>query len=85
MNLLSLLSGSNLAGSDSPGREKHWLAPCRHTRGQGSLPDGLVGDDNLSPLLLGELLGSSVELPGDNVNGLVALTLLLKYISLAPT
>lgn len=40
------------------------------------VPDGLVGDDDLSPLLLGELLGGGVELPGDDVDGLVGLTLL---------
>lgn len=42
----------------------------------GNVPDGLVGNDNLSPLLLGELLGSSVELAGHNLKGLVGLTLL---------
>lgn len=47
-----------------------------------NLPDGLVGDNNLSPLLLGELLGNSVELLGDNVDGLVGLTLLGGCISL---
>jgi hypothetical protein len=41
------------------------------------LPDGLVGDDNLSPLLLAQLLGGSVELASDDLNGLVGLTLLL--------
>jgi hypothetical protein len=41
------------------------------------LPDGLVGDDNLSPLLLAQLLSGSVELTSDDLNGLVGLTLLL--------
>lgn len=39
-------------------------------------PDGLVGDDNLSPLLLGQLLGGGVELTGDDLDGLVGLALL---------
>lgn len=56
MDLLSLLSSSDLAGSDGP--------------------DGFVGDDNLGPLLLGELLGGGVELTGDDVDGAVGLTLL---------
>lgn len=53
-------------------------------RGRGrqreNVPDGLVGDDNLSPLLLGELLGSSVELAGHDLKGLVGLTLLLMVV-----
>lgn len=60
VDLLGLLGGSDLAGTDSP--------------------DGLVGDDNLGPLLLGELLGGSVQLAGDNIDGLVGLTLLLQKI-----
>lgn len=56
MDLLGLLGGSDLAGTDGP--------------------DGLVSDDNLSPLLLAELLGGSVELASDDVDGLVGLALL---------
>ena len=56
MDLLSLLSGSDLAGSDGP--------------------DRLVSDDNLGPLLLGELLGGGVELTGDDGDGAVGLALL---------
>ena len=41
-----------------------------------SLPDGLVGDDDLVPLLLAELLGNSVQLAGDNLDGLIGFTLL---------
>lgn len=59
MNLLGLLGGSNLAGTDGP--------------------DRLVGNDNLSPLLFGELLGGSIELTGDNVDGLVGLALLYDW------
>lgn len=44
----------------------------------GFIPDGLVGDDDLSPLLLVQLLGGSVELAGNDLNGLVGLTLLQK-------
>lgn len=40
------------------------------------LPDGLVGNDNLSPLLLGELGGDGVELVGNDIEGLVGLALL---------
>lgn len=42
------------------------------------IPDGLVGDDNLSPLLLAQLLSGSVELAGNDLDGLVGLTLLYK-------
>lgn len=45
----------------------------------GLLPDGLVGNDNLSPLLLAQLLSGSVELAGDDLNSLVGLTLLNYY------
>lgn len=41
------------------------------------VPDGLVGNDDLGPLLLGELLGGSVELAGNDFDGLVGFTLLL--------
>jgi hypothetical protein len=56
VNLLGLLGGSDLAGTDSP--------------------DRLVGNDDLSPLLLGQLLGGGVELTGNDLDGLVGLTLL---------
>jgi hypothetical protein len=42
------------------------------------IPDGLVGDDDLVPLLLAQLLGDSVELAGNDLDGLVGLTLLQK-------
>jgi hypothetical protein len=42
------------------------------------IPDGLVGNDDLVPLLCAQLLGGSVKLAGDNLDGLVALTLLHK-------
>lgn len=41
-----------------------------------SLPDGLVGNDNLGPLLLAQHLGGGVELAGDDLESLVGLTLL---------
>lgn len=47
--------------------------------GEGGLPDGLVGNDNLSPLLLAQLLSGSVELAGDNLDSLVGITLLNNY------
>lgn len=56
VNLLSLLGGSDLAGTNSP--------------------DGLVGNNDLRPLLLGQLLGGGVELTGNDLNGLVGLPLL---------
>ena len=40
------------------------------------LPDRLIGDDDLGPLLLGEDLGNSIELSGHNVDSLVGLTFL---------
>lgn len=40
------------------------------------LPDGFVGDDDLGPLILGEALGNGIQLPGNNVEGLVGFTFL---------
>lgn len=40
------------------------------------IPDGLVGNDDLSPLLLAQLLSAGIELSGDNVDGLVGFPLL---------
>ena len=40
------------------------------------VPDGLVGNDDLGPLLLGELLGGGVELAGYDFDGLVCFTFL---------
>ena len=54
VDLLSLLSGGDLAGADGP--------------------DGLVGNDNLAPVL--DLLGDSAELVGNDIDGLVGLSLL---------
>ena len=77
VHLLSLLSGSDLAGSDSPGGGLVIFIPNQQSQVGGvCIPDGLVGDDNLSPLFLGELLGSGVELPGHDLDGLVGITLL---------
>lgn len=56
MNLLSLLSGSNLAGTNGP--------------------DWLVGNDDLAPLLSGDLLGDSGKLASDDLDGLTLLALL---------
>lgn len=56
MDLLGLLGGSDLAGTNSP--------------------DGLISNNDLSPLLLGQLLGGSVQLTGDDLDGLVGLALL---------
>lgn len=39
-------------------------------------PDRLVGNDDLVPLLCAQLLGGSVKLTGDDLDGLVGLTLL---------
>lgn len=44
--------------------------------GSEVLPDGLVGNDNLVPLLLAQLLSGSIELAGDDLDRLVGLTLL---------
>jgi hypothetical protein len=48
----------------------------KYSRRRNLLPDGLVGNDNLGPLLLAQLLGGSVELVGNDLDGLVGLTLL---------
>jgi hypothetical protein len=47
----------------------------------GVLPNGLVGDDYLGPLLLGELLSGRVELTSDYIDGLVGLTLLVCIVN----
>jgi hypothetical protein len=44
------------------------------------IPDGLVGNDNLVPLLSAKFLGGSVKLAGHDLDGLVGLTLLHKKI-----
>ena len=54
VDLLSLLSAGDLAGTNGP--------------------DGLVGNDNLAPVL--DLLGDGAELVGDDLDGLVGLSLL---------
>lgn len=41
-----------------------------------SLPDGLISNDDPRPLLLGDDVGNSGELSGDNIDGLVGLALL---------
>lgn len=56
VDLLCLLSGSDLSGTNSP--------------------DWLVGDDDLAPLLSGDLLGDSGKLVSDDLNGLTLLALL---------
>lgn len=56
MNLLSLLSGSDLTSTNGP--------------------DWLVGNDDLAPLLSGDLLGDSGKLAGDDLDGLTLLALL---------
>lgn len=52
-------------------------------RGQGrrgDAPDRLVGNDDLGPFFLAQDLGDGAELSGDNLDGLLGLTL-LRYIS----
>lgn len=39
-------------------------------------PDGLIGNDDLLPLLLGKVLGDSSKLPSNDVDGFASLTLL---------
>lgn len=46
------------------------------------IPDGLVGNDDLVPLLLGELLGGGVQLASDDIDGLVGFPLLDPSVSL---
>lgn len=40
------------------------------------LPDRLIGDNNLSPLLLAQLSSGSIELAGHDLDSLVGLTFL---------
>lgn len=78
VDLLGLLGGSDLAGTNSPMvKVSNYTQKHSSSSGNGLLPDGLVGNDNVGPLLLAQLLGGSIELTGDNINGLVGLTLLL--------
>lgn len=42
----------------------------------GDSPDGLIGNDDLLPLLLGKFLGDSSKLPSNDVDGFASLTLL---------
>lgn len=49
---------------------------CDFTGSDG--PDGLVGDDDLGPFVLGEALSDGIELSGDNFEGLVGFALLFR-------
>lgn len=45
------------------------------------LPDGLVGNDDLGPILLGQLGSDGVQLLGDNIDSLASFTLLSRVIA----
>lgn len=45
------------------------------------LPDGLVGNDDLGPILLGQLGSDGVQLLGDNIDSLASFTLLNRVIA----
>jgi len=71
VDFLCLLGGSNLAGADGP--DIH-LVDIRHLFQIVHIPNGLVGNDNLAPVL--DLVCNSLELLGNNVDCLTGLTLL---------
>lgn len=53
---------------------------CRYIKGKEkhkNLPDRLVGNDNLVPLLLAQLLSGGIELAGHDFDSLVGFALLL--------
>jgi hypothetical protein len=80
VDLLSLLSGGDLSGANSPINRRQICGETYLYRSKWGkfIPDGLVGNDDLVPLLCAQLLGDSVKLAGDNLDGLVGLTLLHK-------
>lgn len=49
-----------------------------------NIPNGFISNDNVGPLLFSDFVGNSLQLSGNNVNGLVGLSFLLKgyYINL---
>lgn len=73
MDFLGLLGGGDFAGADGPGV---LLDICRgwlNGRG-GNVPDGLIGNDNLRPVL--DLVGNGLELRGHDLDGLAGFALL---------
>lgn len=74
MDLLCLLGGGDLAGADSPSLRLDEAELRQATR---KLPDRLVGDDDLGPVV--DLVRNSLELVGDHLDGLVCLTLLQAF------
>lgn len=80
MNFLGLLGGGDLSSANSPtDRCQRYSGNILILKQWGKfIPDGLVGNDDLLPLLCAQLLGGSVELAGDDLDGLVGLTLLHK-------
>ena len=73
VDFLCLFGGCDLASADGPVIVSDDLVGLRVHR---DVPDGLIGNDDLGPLLLGELLGGGVELAGYDFDGLVCFTLL---------
>lgn len=71
VDLLSLLGGSDLAGANGPAEVSiEWFWETRWANS----PDGLVGDDDLGPVL--DLGGDGLELVDDDLDGLAGLPLL---------
>lgn len=71
VDFLRLLCGGDLAGANGPGvRVSQVEMQCAN----GDSPDGLVGDDNLAPVV--DLVRNSLELLGDDVNSGAGLPLL---------
>lgn len=71
VDLLGLLSGGDLTGTNSP-TEISIRVP--RLKGDGDSPDGLVGDNDLRPVL--DHGSNGPELVGDDFDGLARLTLL---------
>lgn len=75
MNLLGLLGGCDLAGADGPVISPLAFGQISQCKRNGTVvPDRLISNDNLAPVL--HLVRDGLELRGDNLNRLVRLPLL---------
>jgi hypothetical protein len=72
VDFLCLLGGRDLAGTDGPGCMSV-IGRMLKDGGRDS-PDGLVGNDNLAPVL--DLVGNSLKLLGNDLDGVTRLALL---------
>lgn len=81
VDFLGLCGGGNLAGSDGPGERGILGKNYDQEYTEKGIPDGLVGNDDLGPLVLAQDLGNGTELPSDDLDGLSGFTLLYDFSS----